>query len=416
MSSTGIREKNKTLFAIFSTFGISTLATTILFPVLAGIFLGPRGEYIMHNIPDHFRGLLLGLFLASFPLAQFMVGPIMGDYSDKKGRRSIFIGSVLIEVTGYFLCAVAIHWGLLYLLFLGRIITGIAAGNTSVCLATVVDLSENEKEKVRYFAIGSAIIGLMFIIGPFSGGQMSSLFTNPIYVLAMPMWAGCAFALLNLFILLLFFKETRKQLCIHPFDFLGALHNIERAFRVGQVKNLYLIYFFFLFAWNMIYLFLPAFLLDSFGLSIAHIGTFGTLAGVVWILGTLFMQKIAHYVKGMQKWLFFSFLIISAASIISAFCVKVEMFIIAISVIVFFSGGIWPLLTAAISKTSNQGEQGKMLALSQSVQSFSMLIAPLIGGFFLHKHGSMPFVLTAISALFAAAILVKSGSSPYKLL
>lgn len=416
MSSIGIREKNKTLFATFSTFGISTLAVTILFPVLAGIFLSPKGEYIMHNIPEHFRGVLLGLFLASFPLAQFLAGPIMGDYSDKRGRRGIFMASVLIEVIGYFFCALAIHQGLLSLLFLGRILTGVAAGNTSLCLATVVDVSDNEKEKVRYFAIGSGVIGLMFILGPFAGGHMSLLFTNPIYVLAMPMWAGFFFALLNLLILCLFFKETKKQLSVHPFDVLGALHNINEAFRVGQVKNLYLIYFFFLFAWNMIYLFLPAFLLESFGLSIANVGTFGTFAGAVWILGTLFMQKIAHYVKGTQKWMFFSLLIISFASIISAFCVKFELFIVAIFIIVFFSGGLWPLLTGAISKNSNQQHQGKMLALSQSVQSFSMLIAPLIGGLFLHKHGAMPFVLTAISALFAAAILIKSGSSPYKFL
>jgi len=166
----------------------------------------------------------------------------------------------------------------------------------------------------------------------------------------------------------------------------------------------------------MIYLLLPAFLLETFGLSIAHVGTFGTAAGGVWILGTLFMQKIAYYIRGMYKWMFSSFIIISIASIISAFCVKVELFIAAVLVIVFFSGGVWPVLTGAISKSSNPSQQGKMLALSQSVQSFSMMIAPLIGGLFIHKHGAVPFVLTALSSLCAATLILLSGQRPYKFL
>ena len=214
--SAGQKNRTKTLIAIFVTFGISTLAATILFPVLAHIFLSPKGDYIMKGISMHYRGVLLGLFLASFPLAQFIIGPIMGDYSDKKGRRGVFLFSVLLEAVGYLICAVSIHQGILSLLFFGRILTGLAAGNTSVCLATIVDLSSEEKEKVRLFGIGSAVIGLMFIIGPLSGGQIAALFKNPIYALAMPMWFGCGAALFNL-IILFFFCKWCDECCVDPF-------------------------------------------------------------------------------------------------------------------------------------------------------------------------------------------------------
>jgi DHA1 family tetracycline resistance protein-like MFS transporter len=405
----GIKNKKKTLAAIFITFGISTLAATILFPVLAHIFLGPEGKYIMKGIPEHYRGIMLGLFLASFPLAQFLTGPLMGDYSDKKGRKGVFLLSVIIEAFGYFLCALSIHLGLLSLLFLGRIITGLAAGNTSVCLATIVDLSESDKQKVRYFGIGSAVIGLMFVLGPLMGGQLSSIFKDPVLTLAMPMWIGAACAIFNIFVLIFFFTETKTTFCEHPFDVFGSIHNIQQAFRIGQVRDLYLMYFFFLFGWNMIYQFLPAFLVGNFHMDILTVGIFGAAFGCIWIVGTLIMQKISSHVKNMQKLVFFSLVCISIAVIVAAFATQIYSFSIGIGLVVLFSGGIWPIFTAAISKSAEQSMQGKILALSQSIQSFSMMLAPLIGGFFLHKHGAMPFVLTAISSLFAAGVLLRSS-------
>ena len=409
----GAKHKKKTLAAIFITFGISTLAATILFPILAHIFLSHQGDFIMGDIPGVYKGVLLGLFLASFPFAQFICNPIMGDYSDKKGRRGIFLFSVILEAIGYVLCALAMHLGILVLLFIGRIITGVAAGNTSVCLATIVDLSSEEKEKVRYFGIGSAVIGLMFVLGPLIGGRISAIFTDPVLALAMPMWIGAVFAIFNFFVLLIFLKETREELCSHPFDVFGSLHNIQLAFRIEQVRDLYLIYFFFLFAWNMIYQFLPAFLVQDFHMSSLMVGTFGAFFGCVWIAGTLFMQKLAKHFKALHQVLFYSLIAISLLSAVTAFAIKMYMFVASICLIVFLSGGLWPIFTAAISKSSEQGVQGKVLALSQSIQSFSMLLAPLIGGFFIHKHGAMPFVLTAISALFAAAVLVRSGKEAF---
>lgn len=409
----GLKNKRKSLIAIFTTFGISTLAATILFPVLAQIFLAKQGDFIMQGVPINYRGMLLGLFLAVFPFAQFLIGPIMGDYSDKKGRRGIFLFSVLLEAFGYFLSAVSIHLGMLWLLFLGRMIVGLSAGNTSVCLASVVDISNDEKEKVKYFGIGSAVIGFMFIVGPLLGGQVSGLFTNPVYALAMPLWTGAGFALLNFLILFLFFHETRSELCSHPFDVLGAVHNIELAFKTLQVRNLYLIYFFFLFSWNMLYQFLPAFLVRDFQMSSIRVGVFGAMFGGVWIIGTLFMQFLTKIVHRMQRILFFSLLGISAFSVVAAFSKTIVSFSIAIGLIVFLSGGAWPVFTASISKSSENSVQGKVLALSQSIQSFSMMAAPLLGGIFLHKNGSVPFIMTAISVLFAAAILVRSGERPF---
>ncbi len=412
----GEKGRKKALIAIFITFGISTLATTILFPVLAQIFLAKQDSFMMKGINEGYQGLMLGLFLASFPFAQFLIGPVMGDYSDKKGRRGIFLFSVLLESLGYVLCAISIHMGILWLLFVGRIVTGLAAGNTSVCLASVVDISSSEKEKIKYFGILSAVIGLMFILGPLLGGQVSGLFASPVYALAMPFWAGGVFALLNIFILLLFYHETNFDLCSHPFDVLKSFHNIQIALRTKELRNLYLIYFFFLFAWNMIYQLLPAFLVKDFQMTSVIVGVFGAVFGCIWICGTLLTQLLIRVVHKMHGIVFCSLLGVSVFAIMAGFSKQIMSFSIAIALIVFLSGSVWPIFTAAISKSSEQRGQGKALALSQSLQSFSMMCAPLLGGAFLNKNGMVPFLMTAISVLIAAVILIRSGKKPFTFL
>lgn len=402
-------KKKRSLFAIFITFAISSLSTTILFPILAHLFVSDQGNFVMGAVPLQYRGILLGLFLATFPLAQFFLAPIAGDYSDKKGRKKLFLFSVLMESLGYLVSAFGLFFNSIFGLFLGRMVTGLAAGNTSVCLASIVDLSHSEKEKVRYFSVGSAIIGSMFIFGPIVGGEVAGMFSVHKYKFIAPFVIGAFLCFINFVIVVFCMKETKQELCPHPYDLLGGIHNLKKAFHVGQVKNLYAIYFFFLFSWNMIYQFLPAFLVEGFALTPVEVGRLGGVYGLVWILGTAVFQLFVRYSRSVFVLVVASFCFISVASIYSGLSAKLLFFAGAIGLQVFFSGGIWPVLTALISGASEQAMQGKVLALSQSIQSFAMMVAPLIGGFFLKKHGDVPFLFSSISVLIAAAVSLRAG-------
>ena len=70
--------------------------------------------------------------------------------------------TLVLEIIGYVLSGAGIQYHHLSLLFLGRFITGLGAANFSVCLATLADISYDEKSRARYFSYGSAIAGVMF--------------------------------------------------------------------------------------------------------------------------------------------------------------------------------------------------------------------------------------------------------------
>ena len=121
-------------------------------------------------------------------------------------------------------------------------------------MATMVDLSRDERGRVRYFGYGSAVAGVMFILGPMIGGRLS------LWGFAFPMWVGSLFAALNCLLVFFFFKETVSRRVGRKVDTLKAVHNVRSVVH----NHLYVIFFLFLFAWNLIYQFLPALLVEEF--------------------------------------------------------------------------------------------------------------------------------------------------------
>lgn len=402
------KTRMRSLWAVMLTFGIASLSATIIFPILAPLFLDPGQALVRESVPENVRAILLGFFLASFPFAQFIFSPMCGEFSDRKGRKPVFLVTLALEALGYALCAIAIKWHHLSLFFLGRFITGLAAGNMSVCLATIVDLSTSEKKKVRYFSYGSALAGVMFVLGPFIGGKFADKAISPIFTSSFPMWVGAVLAVINFLVMALLFKETLKEKCDKPFDPIGAVHNVQLAFRTQAVRDLYVLYFFFLFAWNMLYQFLPAVMVQEFKASTSVIGDVSALAGCVWIIGTILINLLARTKLEAKYIVLVSLLIFSFTTVFIPAPYSMRGFLITTGIAVFFAGGIWPLFTGAISNAADQKIQGKVLGLSQSIQSLSMMLAPFIGGFFLQAHSRVPFIVSAISALLTAGLLTKT--------
>lgn len=399
--------KKQTLFAIFLTFTIANISATIVFPIFAPLFLKSSSSIIPLQTPENLRLIYYGIFLAAFPAAQFFFAPLAGEYADRKGRKGAFLVTLILEAIGYGISALGIHYHMLWPLFIGRIITGLAAGNMSICLAALVDLSENEKQKVRYFSYGSIVIGSAFVFGPFLGGKLSDPTLSPIFTKAFPMFVGMVLALINFVLMTFMFKETLHEKTNEPFNFFKSFHNLQLAFKTGQIKTLYLIYFFYLLAWNFLYQFVPAFLVDRFGATSSTIGNVSAAMGVFWVLGGFAFSYISQKPNKRRLILLISLLIYSFSSYFMHIPKQLLYFYMISPFCIFFIGGMWPIFTGMISACAEQHIQGKILGLSQSIQSLTMMIAPLIGCIVITHHISLIFAFSSIFSLIAALLLSK---------
>src|SRR3990167_9953457 len=175
-------EKSRlSLASVYSTFFIDNLCWSIVFPLFAPYFLDGDNIIFSKEISQATRISILGLFLMAFPLGQFLGAPVLGEYADRSGRKRALAISVFFTLVGLGVTAWSMGAHVLWLLFAGRLLTGLFASNTSICLAALSDLSTTEKERVKRFGYLSVFGGISFILGAFLGGKLSDPGLSPLF-------------------------------------------------------------------------------------------------------------------------------------------------------------------------------------------------------------------------------------------
>ena len=106
--------------------------------------------------------LVIGLLFAVFSLCQLVAAPMLGDLSDRYGRRPVLIFSLAGTVVSFVMLALAHS---VTMLFAARIVDGLSGGNISTARAYVADITE-PKDRARAYGMIGAAFGLGFILGP----------------------------------------------------------------------------------------------------------------------------------------------------------------------------------------------------------------------------------------------------------
>lgn len=391
------------LASIYFTFFIDNLGWSIVFPIFAPYFLDHQNKIFSPDLSDKTRTLVLGFFLMAFSLGQFLGAPILGEYADRHGRKKALVLSVFFTLVGMGLSAWSMEVGSLFFLFLGRLITGIFSANMSICLASITDLSLPEN-KAKNFGYLSLAAGLSFVLGAFIGGKLSDSSISRYFTFDFPLWISTWLTLFNLFFVLFGFKETSYP---HPdvkFDLLESFKNIKMALKTEKIKQIYAIYFLFIFTWTILFQFTPVLAVERFYFTGSNIGDLALYMGLCWAIGSGYLNKILlryfHPNKILEGCLI-SFTILCGLVVLPKHIYGI-LGILGLCVII---GGIaWPLCNHLISNLAPREIQGKVLGMSQSVQSFAMAIAPVIGGIAFHAFNSLPFFIGAAFSLVAVLI------------
>ena len=178
---------SRPLFVIFITLLVNLIGFGIIIPLL------PFYAQTFGASP-----LAIGLLFASFSLGQLIAAPILGDLSDRWGRRPVLIFSLLGTVLSFGMLAIAKS---LTMLFAARIVDGLSGGNITTARAYIADIT-TEENRAKAFGILGAAFGLGFIIGPALGGLFSRIsYTAPI-------WAAAAITVLATLLAWFWLPET----------------------------------------------------------------------------------------------------------------------------------------------------------------------------------------------------------------
>jgi MFS transporter, DHA1 family, tetracycline resistance protein len=151
---------------IFVTLFLDVLGIGLIIPILPKLIVELSGGKVAEA--SHAFGWLASLY----GLMQFLCLPILGNLSDRFGRRAIILTSLLGSGLDYLLLAFAptLPW-----FFLGRIIAGVTSANITAANAYIADVSPPEKRAANYGLVGAAF-GLGFVAGPALGGWVGEHF------------------------------------------------------------------------------------------------------------------------------------------------------------------------------------------------------------------------------------------------
>jgi MFS transporter, DHA1 family, tetracycline resistance protein len=407
VQNNNVKKRKLTFFAIYLNLVLDNLAWALIVPVFAPLFLD--SGLFLSTTSQQDRTIMLGFFLGIYSIGQFLGAPLLGEYADRKGRKKSLLLTMTMTFYGYVFLAWGIKESNLYLIFLGRIISGLFAANLSICLASIADLSLENISKSKNFGYLSLIVGVTFIVGSFLGGNLSDSSISKFFNPALPFWIASIICLINIVVISAFFIETAVPDKKVKYNFLKSFDEIARSLKTERIKKLLLIYFFFYLSWNFLFQIGPVLMIEKFQFTYSSIGNLAAFMGLCWALGSGFLHKflIARFLK--HKILLVCFILFV---FLYPLIGKVDLLwfvVLLIAVCAVIGGLVWPICNSLVSDKASDGMQGRTLGINQSMQSIANAIAPIFGTYAAGISLSLPFIIASLFSIICLIIYWKES-------
>lgn len=374
---------------IFITILLDAIGIGVIIPILPEVIK-------RFGTTEAFVSTYFGYFISVYALMQFIASPLLGSLSDKYGRRPVLLVSLLGSGLDYLLMAFSPS---LWILFLGRVLSGLTGANQTVAASYIADISTNDNRAANFGMIGAAF-GIGFVLGPALGGIVGSFGHQWPFVLS------SVLTLLNflfgLFVLpeslALEHRREIKLTKLNPIKSLGHtffkpglslfiwiyfLSNLA-----GQVHPaVWTLYTTYKFHWTSI----------EVGLSLAAVGiAFGLGQGVT---TRMIVPRIGE--KNSVK---YGTLLLSLSYFLYAIATQGWMMYPIISLMIFCGIAI-PSLQSLMSKEVAANEQGQLQGGLISIMSLTSILGPLIYTY-LFSHFTQGFALSFPGAPYMMAAII----------
>ncbi len=399
------RKKFNPLWIILCTILIDLIGIGILIPVIPQLLGNPGSpEYLLPGVSVQTAYVILGALVASYPLAQFFAAPILGQLSDRYGRRPILIWSLLGTAVGYALFAVAIYTRHIPLLFASRVLDGITGGNIPVAQAAIADITE-PKDRAKNFGLMGAAFGLGFIIGPYIGGQLADASLVSWFGPAVPFWFAALISFINMVFIWLMMPETSPMKAGARLHWGQSVTHIVKAFSHKQLRFIFLTGFLFFSGFSFFTTFFGVYLIDRFGFTESDTGNFFAYVGI-WIVITqaLVTPRAARLWKerGILNVTF-----IASAITLLLFHAPGPWTVLLVTTPLFaiFNGLAQSNYMAFLSRSAGADVQGEILGINASIGALSQAIPPVLAGLIASGGDTGVTLYAAAGIMFVAGLL-----------
>ena len=346
---------------IFVALLIDVIGWGIIIPVM------PTLIRTMEHVDVGTASSLNGWMLFAFSMTQFLFAPLVGNLSDKFGRRPILLVSLFGFGLDYILMswAPSIEW-----LFVGRVIAGITGASFTTASAYIADIS-NDKNRAQNFGMIGAAFGMGFIIGPIIGGLLGSFGPR------VPFIAAACLCFLNWLYGYFILPESLDEAHRRPLDWkranpLGSLIHLRKYPDIGYL----------LVAMVLVYLGAHAvqsnwsfYTIERFGWGERMIGV---SLGVVGLLVGIVQGGLTRFINpklGNARSIYVGLILYAVGMLL--FGLATAGWMMLIFLVPYCLGGIaGPALQATITSQVDVREQGELQGALTSLMSATSIVGP----------------------------------------
>lgn len=395
-----------TLF-ILITVTIDAMGIGLILPVMPALITEVRGADLAN------AALWGGVLSSTYAVMQFLCSPTLGNLSDRFGRRPILLVSMAVLAADYVVMSLA---ATIWLLIIGRIIAGIAAGTHATALAYMADISPPEK-RAQNFGLISAGFGMGFVLGPLVAAFLGDIDPRAPFVAAACL-AAANFAF-GYFILPESLPKDRRR----PFQWrranpAGGLLHIGALPGVRLLLIVMLAYQIANFVYPAIWAYYGQ---AAFGWTSRMVGLSLTVYGVAMAIVQGGLIRLILPRLGVVRTVYWG-LILNTVCLL-AYGFATEAWMVWLLIPISATGAVVaPAMQSVMSQSADPDQQGELQGVLASISSLSMILSPLVmtqAFFWFTRDGAAlflpgaPFLVAAVLMLGAFAIFATTrGPEP----
>jgi MFS family permease len=382
--------------------GPAPMLRSPLLPIFLTVFVDVLGLTLMLPLlpfyTEHFGGspLTVGLLIASYGFCQLISGPILGRISDRVGRKPV----LLVSQAGTFFGFLTIGFAsTLWMLFLGRILDGLTAGNLSIAQAYISDVTRPEN-RTRAFALIGIAFGSGFLIGPAISGILAHRFGY-----ATPAFAAAGLSLLSIVLTATLLPKNPIRpdedgvpaASAQPVAVSGAPRPApppagSRSLAFGKFfsrplpRRRLLEFFAFTLSFSTLIGGLALFLNRRFGFNVENVGWVYAFSGLIggFIQGGIIGRLVKRY--GEAKLALSGFVTMAIGYCFLGLAHGIPVLLVLVAISGFGVAVTRPALTTLLTKSVGREEQGAALGVSQSLSSIAQIVGAPVAGLLI-EHG-----------------------------
>ena len=390
---------------IFVTLLIDSIGFGIIMPVMPALIMQLTGEHL--DAAARYGGWLGFVFAA----VQFFCAPLLGNLSDRFGRRPVLLFALFALGVDYLVMGFAprLEW-----LFIGRFIAGIAGASFGPAYAYLADISPPDK-RAQNFGLAGAAFGIGFIAGPAIGGLLGSFGPRT------PFLVAAAFSLLNVTFGYFALPESLPPQSRSAFEWsranpLGTLRQMRKYPAVLTLAAA-------AFLWQLGHQVLPSvwafYTMQKFQWSVTAVGMSLAAAGVVMAISQGALTRVLIPKLGERR---AALIGLSAGAVVYCWYALAPLgWMMYLGVLGWALAALaWPSLNALMSQQIPPTAQGELQGGLASVSSLSAIIGPpLMTQLFGHfasatapvQFSGAPFIAAALLAVLSAVMLARGTTA-----